>query len=208
MNIFITGISTDVGKTVVSATVVEALCADYWKPIQAGDIAFSDTHKVKALISNTKTKFFPSAYALSTPASPHYSAAIDGIEIRAERIVRPVANPILVIEGAGGLLVPINDTQTIADLIHPEDYVIVVSQHYLGSINHTLLTYEALKHRGISKVGVIFNGGDQPSSRQIILSKTNWINLGTIDKEDCINSDMICKYASILKPKLMQFLKQ
>ena len=126
-NYFITGISTEVGKTIVAAVVTEALKADYWKPIQSGDLHFSDTDKVKQLVSNTKSVFHPSSYALNTPMSPHASAEIDGINIVLDEIQKPVTTNHLVIEGAGGLLVPLNDADTILDLIHPQYKVIVVS---------------------------------------------------------------------------------
>jgi len=146
---FITGISTEVGKTMAAAIVAEALKADYWKPIQAGDLEHSDSHKVADLVSNTKTVIHKNSYALHTPMSPHAAAAIDQVEIRLERIIPPKTNNHLVIEGAGGLLVPLNDTDTILDLIQPDYKVIIVSRHYLGSINHTLLTVNALVNKGL-----------------------------------------------------------
>ncbi|MEM8848047.1 MAG: dethiobiotin synthase, partial [Bacteroidota bacterium] len=139
MIVFVTGISTEVGKTVASAIVVEALEADYWKPVQAGDLDNSDSHKIERLISNTKTKIHPNSYALNTPMSPHAAAEIDGIRVDLEKIVPPQTENHLVIEGAGGLLVPLNEKDTINDLILTNYKVIVVSRHYLGSINHTLL---------------------------------------------------------------------
>ena len=147
MKIFITGISTDVGKTVVSAIITQALEADYWKPIQAGDLNNSDTHKIKAYVSNQKTTFFENSYALNTPASPHHAAELDCVQIDIQKIIEPKTENHLVIEGAGGLYVPLNSNETIVDLIQPDYKVIVVSRHYLGSINHTLLTIEALKNR-------------------------------------------------------------
>ena len=110
MKLFITGIGTDVGKTIVSAIVTEALEADYWKPIQAGDLEKSDSHKVKSYISNLKTQFHPNAYALQTPASPHFAAAVDGVTIELKKIAEPETDNHLVVEGAGGLFVPLNDT--------------------------------------------------------------------------------------------------
>ncbi|NND89015.1 MAG: dethiobiotin synthase, partial [Flavobacteriaceae bacterium] len=139
---FITGISTEVGKTIASAIITEALKADYWKPVQAGELDHSDTMKVKRFVSNEKTVFHPSAFDLKTPMSPHAAADIDGQSISAKEIKRPSTKNNLVIEGAGGLLVPLNSTETIADLIKPSDKIIVISRHYLGSINHTLLTIE------------------------------------------------------------------
>ena len=120
MRVFVTGISTEVGKTIASAIITEALEADYWKPIQAGDLDNSDSHKVERLISNKKIKIHPNSYALNTPMSPHAAAAIDGVHISIENIREPKTDNILVIEGAGGLLVPLNDSDTIFDLILPK----------------------------------------------------------------------------------------
>ncbi len=150
MKLFITGIGTDVGKTIASAIITEALEADYWKPIQAGDLASSDSHKIKAYLSNDKTVIHPNSYALNTPASPHLAAEIDGVVIDKANIIEPKTDNHLVIEGAGGIFVPINNEDCIVDLIQKEHKVIVVSRHYLGSINHTLLTIEALQSRKIT----------------------------------------------------------
>ncbi|NJB81571.1 dethiobiotin synthase [Wenyingzhuangia aestuarii] len=167
-NIFVTGISTDVGKTLVSAVLVEALKADYWKPIQAGELDYSDMDKVKGLVSNTVSKFFPNSYALQTPMSPHAAAEIENITIETDKINIPqTTNNTLVIEGAGGILVPINNTQTILDIIPKDAFVIVVSRHYLGSINHTLMTLELLKQKGF-KIGIIFSGDEHKSTEDII----------------------------------------
>lgn len=192
---FITGISTDVGKTIVSAIITEALQADYWKPIQSGDLDNSDTHKVKKMVSNDKSTFHKNAYALQTPASPHLSAQLDNIVIEIDKINRPHTENHLVIEGAGGLLVPLNDTHTIADLILSSDKIILVSRHYLGSINHTLLTYEYLKQRGLSIFGIIFSGEKNPSSERIILEKTGAKCLLHIDEEPYFDKNVISYYA-------------
>lgn len=196
---FVTGISTEVGKTIISAIITEALQADYWKPIQAGDLHNSDTHKVKKLISNTKTVFHKGAYDLQTPASPHLSAKLDNIEIEIDKIIRPKTENYLVIEGAGGLLVPLNEKHTIADLILPSDKIILVSRHYLGSINHTLLTYEALKQRNLSIYGIIFNGKENNSSESIILEKTGIKYLGRVDEEPYFDKNVISYYAEKFK---------
>ena len=172
MKLFITGISTEVGKTVASAIVVEALQADYWKPIQAGDLDNSDSHKVESLISNEKTVIHPNSYALNTPMSPHAAAEIDGVTIDLDAIVPPVTENHLVIEGAGGLLVPLNDTDTIFDLIRPDHKVIVVSRHYLGSINHTLCAVEAIERRGLNIAGLVISGAEHKPSEEVILSGT------------------------------------
>src|ERR1700733_4624124 len=155
--LFVTGIGTGIGKTIVSAVLVEKLKADYWKPVQSGDLENSDTITVKSLISNSKTTFFDEAYRLSQPFSPHKSAAIDGITIKPENIVLPQTNNILVIEGAGGLMVPLNTDFLMLDLIRQLGAAaILVSQNYLGSINHTLLSAYALKKENIPVRGIIF----------------------------------------------------
>ena len=204
MKLFITGISTDVGKTIASAIIVEALQADYWKPIQAGDLDHSDTHKVKAFVSNDKTTFFENSYALNTPASPHYAATIDGVTIDIQKITEPKTKNHLVIEGAGGLFVPINDKETIADLIRPDYKVIVVSRHYLGSINHTLLTLEALKNLNIQVAGIIFNGQKNEATESVILSKTNVKYIGRLEPEPYIDSNVINEYADLWRENLQQ----
>lgn len=198
---FITGISTEVGKTIVSAIVTEALEADYWKPIQSGDLNYSDTHKVKALISNLKSVFHANSYALKTPMSPHASAAIDGVQIDIKEIKEPKTKNHLIIEGAGGLLVPLNDNDTILDLIQPDYKVIVVSRHYLGSINHTLLTVNLLKEKGF-EVSIIFSGDEHPTTESIIEKMTQVPVLGRIDDEPYFDQNVIKEYAEKFKAVL------
>lgn len=205
--IFITGISTGVGKTVASALVTESLEADYWKPVQAGDLHAADTHTVRDLISNPKTVFHKNAYALQTPASPHLAAAMDGISIDVRQIKAPeTTNQHLVIEGAGGLLVPLNGQDTIADLIRPDYKTIIVSRHYLGSINHTLLTAEALQHRKLPIAGIIFSGDENPSSEKIILEKTGLKMIGRIDEEPYFDKSVILEYAGAFRQNLLEIL--
>lgn len=204
MKIFITGIGTDVGKTVASAIVTESLEADYWKPIQAGDLDHSDSHKVKSLISNSKTVIHPNAYALNTPASPHWAAEIDGLHIELKKIKEPKTQNHLVIEGAGGVLVPLNEQDCVIDLIQPDYQVIVVSRHYLGSINHTLLTVEALKSRNLSIAGIIFSGNQHPSTEQIILEKTGLTMLGRIENEPYFDANVVADYADAMREDLLK----
>lgn len=199
---FITGIGTEVGKTIASAIVTEAIEADYWKPIQAGDLENSDTHKVREMVSNSRTVFHPNSFALKTPMSPHAAAEIDGVEISSEAIKQPETKNDLVIEGAGGLLVPISSTQTIADLIKPDHKVILVSRHYLGSINHTLLTVEALRNRGLNCIGIIFNGDENPSTEKIIKEMTGLPILLRIAQENTFDKSTITKYAQMLQTNL------
>lgn len=202
MKIFITGISTEVGKTLISAIVTEALEADYWKPVQAGELDFSDTHKVKALISNKKSKCHPNAYALHTPMSPHAAAEIDEVVIEMETIKIPKSKNHLVIEGAGGLLVPLNNENTILDIIADDYKVIVVSRHYLGSINHTLMTLKILQERGF-EIAVIFSGNEHPSTESIIKKMTGVSVVGRVTDEVEINKEVIKRYADLFREKLL-----
>ena len=198
---FITGISTEVGKTVASAIITEALEADYWKPIQSGDLEYSDTHKVKNLISNKKSVFHENSYALQTPMSPHASATIDGITIDINKVIEPATKNNLVIEGAGGLLVPLNDKHTILDLIKPDYKVIVVSRHYLGSINHTLLTINFLKEKGFD-VSLVYSGNEHKTTEEII-EKMSGVNvIGRIEEEPYFDQNVIKEYAEKFKEKL------
>ena len=204
MKLFITGISTDVGKTISSAIVVEALQADYWKPIQAGDVENSDSNKVKSLISNSKTKIFDNSYQLKTPASPHYAATIDNITIDLKKIIEPKTSNHLVIEGAGGLFVPLNTIDCVIDLIQPDYQVVIVSRHYLGSINHTLLTIEALKSRKINIAGIIFSGDENKATESIILSKTNINFIGRINHEPYFDKNVVAEYADLFQENLLK----
>ncbi len=195
---FITGISTEVGKTIISAIVTEALEADYWKPVQAGDLEFSDSHKVRGLISNSTSVFHENSFALNTPMSPHAAAEIDGIKIKLTDIQEPKTKNHLVIEGAGGLLVPLNDKDTILDIVKPEYKVIVVSRHYLGSINHTLLTVNLLKEKGFD-VSIIFSGDEHPTTEAIIEKMTTVPILGRVDNEPYFDQNVIKEYAEKFK---------
>ena len=198
---FVTGISTEVGKTVVSAIITEALQADYWKPVQSGDLEYSDTDKVQNLISNKKSVFHKNSYALHTPMSPHASAKIDGISIELDKIVEPKTKNTLVIEGAGGVLVPLNEVDVILDVIKPNYKVIVVSRHYLGSINHTLLTLNLLKEKGFD-VSLIFSGAEHPTTESIITKMSKVPVIGRVDEEPYFDENVIKEYADKFKSKL------
>ncbi|MEO1013245.1 MAG: dethiobiotin synthase [Bacteroidota bacterium] len=199
--IFVTGISTEVGKTVASAIIVEALQADYWKPVQAGELDHSDSHKIRELISNPKSVIHKNSYALTSPMSPHAAAEIDGISLELQKIVEPKTENHLVMEGAGGLLVPLNQEDTILDIIMPNYQVIVVSRHYLGSINHSLLTIRWLQQKGY-EVSVLFSGEENPQTESIILHKTRANLIGRIDEEPKFDRDTITKYANLFRPSL------
>jgi dethiobiotin synthetase len=168
--IFVTGIGTDVGKTVVSAVLVEALKADYWKPVQTGSFFSRDTTEVRRIVSNTKSKFHPETYSLKQPMSPHAAAELEGVEIQMDQLTLPATNNHLIIEGAGGLMVPLNRKFFMIDLIQKFNAeVILVVKNYLGSINHTLLSIELLKQRGIKVLGIIINEEPHELSESIIL---------------------------------------
>jgi len=169
----ITGIGTDVGKTVVSAILAQALEATYWKPIQAGDLDSSDSIKIKKFCSD-KISILPEAFRLSKPISPHAAAKIDGIEINIENTALPSVRGNLIIEGAGGLMVPLNNKGLLyIDLIKSWGLpTILVSKHYLGSINHTILSAEVLKSNQIQVAGIIFVGDENIPTESIILQQT------------------------------------
>ncbi len=194
MNYFVTGIDTDSGKTLASAILCEALKADYWKPIQAGSPKDSET--VKNLISNSKTRIHKERYFLNTPASPHASAKLDGVKIRLNDFVLPETENDIIIEGAGGCLVPINEKDFVIDLADRFDAeVILVADLYLGSINHTLLTVAELKNRNLKLNGIIFNGPSNPESERIILKHTKLKCLLHINKEEFLNRETVKAYA-------------
>jgi len=207
MKLFITGISTEVGKTIVAAIITQALEADYWKPIQAGDIDNSDSHIVRTLISNQKSKLHSNSYLLKTPASPHYAAQLEGITIHLNKIIEPQTANHLVVEGAGGIFVPLNEKECIIDIIKADYKVVVVSRNYLGSINHTLLTIEALAHRKIEIAGIVFNGEPNKSTEEIILSKTGIPCLGRIETEPYFDKEVIAEYADIFREQLLNLHK-
>ena len=198
-NYFVTGIGTNIGKTIVSAILTEALEADYWKPIQAGDLEHSDSLKVESLISNSTTKIHSEAYRLNQSMSPHAAAKLDNITIDLEKIELPKTTNNLIIEGAGGLMVPLNEKELVIDLIKKLNIeVILVSQNYIGSINHTILSYEALKNRKIIIAGIIFNGQENATTEQFILNYTKLHLIARIGQHDCMDKNVILHYKNQL----------
>jgi dethiobiotin synthetase len=196
-NIFVTGIGTDVGKTVVSGILVEALKADYWKPVQTGSYFSTDSDKIRKYITNTDSRIHPETYVLRQYMSPHAAAELEDIRIDIDKIVLPQTNNTLVIEGAGGLMVPLNEDKFIIDLITKLDAeVVVVIQNYLGSINHTLLTLDVLRFRNIPVMGVVFNGPPHQLSEDIILRHSGVRCIGRVMKEGVINQQVISRYAA------------
>ncbi len=201
MNYFVTGIGTDVGKTVVSAILVEALNADYWKPVQCG--LPRDTEVVRDLVSSEAGTFHQEKYLLNEPASPHQAAFNQQVSLKLSDFVLPDTSNDLVIEGAGGIMVPINDQELVLDIISKfTDRLILVANLYLGSINHSLLTIEVLKARGIQIAGLVFNGPENLHSQRIIQSYSGAACLLHLEPESKIDSHNVKKWAKELRKNL------
>jgi dethiobiotin synthetase len=197
MNYFITGIDTASGKTLASAILCEAFQADYWKPVQAG--LPLDRETVKGLITNSAITFHDERFFLKIAASPHAAAKLEDISIELEDFILPVTDRNLVIEGAGGCLVPLNDRNFVIDLAQKFNCeIILVADLYLGSINHTLLTVQELKRRELKVKGIIFNGEPNPQSEEIILHHANIPSLLHIDKENSLTKEVVQRYAAKL----------
>jgi dethiobiotin synthetase len=201
--IFVTGIGTDVGKTVTSAILAEALHADYWKPVQTGSFFSTDADKIRKYVSNSKTVVHPESFVLKQYMSPHAAAELEGQHISLDKINAPQTENNLIIEGAGGLMVPLNDREFIVDIITKLDAeVVLVIQNYLGSINHSILSIDALRNRKIPVLGIVFNGPPHKLSEDIILSYGGNKCLGRINKESVINKEVVSKYAALFKENL------
>jgi len=166
---FVTGTDTDVGKTVVSAWLLTHLDALYWKPVQAGAEPETDAVTVRRLAEISEDRTLPEAYVLPEAIAPHEAARRGGIAIDMAKLEAPATDRLLVVEGAGGLLVPLTDTDYVIDLaaqLHLP--VILVARSTLGTINHTLLSIEALRRRGLPLAGVVVNGPETPHNRAAI----------------------------------------
>jgi dethiobiotin synthetase len=195
-NIFVTAIGTDSGKTMVSAILCEALGASYWKPIQAGYPRDTDT--VASLVSNKSFKAFPEKYLLNTPASPHAAAKIDGVNIKIDDFNLP-GRELMVIEGAGGCMVPVNDNDFVIDIAeHLDCEIVLVSNLYLGSINHSLLSLHLLQSRKLAVKGIIFNGKPNEESERIILHHAQLPCLLRVTQEPVVGKECIARYANEL----------
>jgi len=214
--IFITGIGTAIGKTLVSAIVAEALEADYWKPVQAGYGNGTDSDWIKTVLSNAKSKVHPEVYKLKLPASPHIAARNESIQISIEQIYSAYCqlssdnhrngNSALVIEGAGGLLVPLNEKEFVTDLISKLNArVILVSRNYLGSINHSLMTAQICRQKNIRVVGWIFND-EYMHYEEDIVRWSGYPKLGNISKLENTTKETIKREAVNIKESLLQFL--
>jgi dethiobiotin synthetase len=196
----IAGIGTDVGKTVVSAIITEALEGCYFKPIQAGDLDNSDSIKVKNWCSD-KITVAEELFRLTEPMAPHKAAELDGVEIRLSDIEFPTTDQPLILEGAGGVLVPLNEKgETILAIYKKSKLpVIVVSRHYLGSINHTLLTIQALQSAGLAIAGIIYVGDASSHTEHIIEKLTKVKALGRVPIVQKVDSAFIQSQANEFK---------
>ena len=203
--IFVTGIDTDAGKTIVSAIICHALSADYWKPVQSGTDEGGDSERLRSLLPDHQGLFHPESIRLKAPLSPHAAAELEGRRISLRDIVRPQTKSNMVIEGAGGLLVPLNDREVVGDLLQPEDKVVLVSRHYLGSINHTLLSVNWLNRRGV-RPGILFNGEANPATEEVIQSMAEADIIGRIGTID-VSSRGIEEEAKRLKDRLEEWLE-
>lgn len=197
--LIVAGIGTEIGKTVASAILVEALRADYWKPIQSGALDDSDTETVRQLITNTKSRFHPEAYRLTQPLSPHAAAELDGVRIDLARMIPPSTDNALIIELAGGLMVPLNDRDLNLDWVQRLGLpVVLVSRNYLGSINHTLLSAEVCRSRNVPVLGILFNGPTVPATETFIITYTGLPCIGRIGQEKEITPAVVSRYANTI----------
>lgn len=203
----ISGIGTNVGKTVASAILTTLFQGDYWKPIQSGEEFDSDTIEMSRLLAPEQHTIFPPAYSFKAPLSPHHAAALENVKIDCRSIIQPQTKRPLIIEGVGGILVPFTNSVTSLDLFKTWDCQwIVVSQNYLGSINHTLLTINMLQRQNISITGIIFNGEPNPYSEAAIIEMSQLPCLARILPEPSINHDTIQRYAKQWHPQLSHLL--
>lgn len=204
--IVVAGIGTGVGKTVVSAIVVKALRGNYWKPVQCGDLENSDSQKIQQLVGHN-TICYPETYRLKYAQSPHIAAQLENSSIHFNAFQPPNSDRPLIVECAGGLHVPLNEHFLQIDLLSAWKFpCILVSKHYLGSINHTLLALEALRHRQIPVYGVIFNGEFSESIEKVILAHGQTSCLGSLHNEPIINISTINKYANLWEKALTPLL--
>lgn len=205
--IFITGIGTGVGKTISSAIITESLQADYWKPVQTGLTEGTDTDTIKSLLTNPVSKCHREAYCLKEPASPHLAARLEGITINVKRITEIAdtyqpANRPFIIEGAGGLMVPITDTIFTIDLIRQlKASVIIVAGNYLGAINHSLLTASVLKQEKIPVLGWIFSGNTHSNEDEVV-AWSGFPKLGRIPQASHIDKAFVKEQAEKLSLQL------
>jgi len=188
------GIGTDVGKTIASAILVEALGAGYWKPLQAGMLEETDTHVIERLVPSAAC--YPESFRFVHPLSPHHAAYLEGLDVNDEHINIPKHDGDLIIESSGGVLVPYQKDRLLIDLFCKWNCEwVIVSRHYLGSINHTLLTVDVLQRRRVRLLGIIFNGNPEPFSEEAIISISGLPMIGRIYQEAQWTPSLIRRYA-------------
>jgi dethiobiotin synthetase len=206
-SIAIAGIHTGIGKTVASAVIAEAIGADYWKPVQAGKDQ-RDSLLLKELLTNGDSRVHEEAFVLSEPLSPHAAAAIDGVDVDFKQFTWPQTNKTLIIETAGGILSPMSATATMADFMACYKLpAFLVSMNYLGSINHTLMSIEVLKSRGIEILGVIMNGLENEQSEQFIRDYGGVPMIARIPFISDLTNEGIRRKALQIKPSLDKILQ-
>lgn len=185
----VTGTDTDIGKTVFAAGLAGALGAYYWKPVQAGVDPEGDKETVARLGGIPKTHILPEAYRLRTPASPHLAARIEGVEVCLDKLTLPQVDGPLVVEGAGGVLVPVSETLLMADLFaYWQLPVILCARTALGTINHSLLSIEALRSRGVPLAGIAFIGDPHEENERIIPQLAKVPSFGRLPRLDPLNA--------------------
>jgi dethiobiotin synthase len=205
--VVIVGIGTGVGKTLVSAIVCKALCAAYWKPVQTGYLSGKGDRDADEVQKLSACQVYPEAYLFEEPLSPHAAAAIDGKRVDVQQIKVPQHDGNLVVEGAGGLMVPLNEEVLYIDLLAQWQFpVILVVRHYLGNINHTLLSVEALKKRNIPILGLIMSGNPLPETVSAIQHFSGQPVLLHIPELDEVNEEVVEVLAEELKEKLGKML--
>jgi len=199
-NLIVTGIGTAVGKTVVSAILVKMLEADYWKPISCGAEEDRDTHQIKNLVAEPDLCCHPETYHFLSPLSPHHAGSLEGVDPLSSKMIPPQSEKRVVIESVGGVLVPLNNIQVTMDVFCKWGFEwIIVSRNYLGSINHTLLTIEALKQRGADILGLVFNGPENIYSEEFITNYSKLPVLGRVKEEEKIDATTIERYSQLWK---------
>ncbi|KQV30399.1 dethiobiotin synthetase [Rhizobium sp. Root1203] len=189
LRLVVTGTDTGIGKTVFSAALTNALGGYYWKPVQSGLDEETDSQTVMRLGAVPASRILPEAYRLKTPASPHLAARLDRISIDPERLIPPETDAPLVIEGAGGLLVPLNEKLLFADMFARWQIpVILCTRTALGTINHTLLSLEALRNRHIPVFGIVFIGDENVETQRIIAELGGVRSLGRLPQLPAVTS--------------------
>jgi dethiobiotin synthetase len=201
--LFITGIGTDVGKTVAAAVITKALEADYWKPVQCGDLDNSDSIKIA---QSTGMKTLPETFRLKAPLSPHAAADLEGIELSIAQIKLPKSDKPIVVEGAGGVMVPFNSRETYLDLMVKLNLpVVLVTRHYLGSINHTMLSWKVLKEAGLNVVALVISGKAHESTESHFATQMD-VPFIRINELEEVSSETVAAEAERLKSSITALL--